>query len=106
MILAVIGEQFGLVGLAVILLAYALLTGIGATIAAEHREQQGKLLAVGLITLLAGQAALNMAVALRVMPVTGVTLPLVSYGGSSLVATFLALGLLVNVARNQRKVKF
>ena len=106
MVLALIGEQFGLLGVGIILMAYALMVGVGAAIASEHRDQTGSLLAVGLITLLSAQAALNMAVALRIMPVTGVTLPLISYGGSSLVVSFLALGLLVNVARNQRRVKF
>lgn len=106
MVLALIGEQFGLLGVSIIMMSYGLLVGVGAAIASEHRDQTGKLLAVGLITLIGAQAALNMSVALRVMPVTGVTLPLVSYGGSSLVATFLALGLLVNVARNQRRLKF
>lgn len=106
MVLALIGEQFGLLGIAIVILAYLLVYGSGAAIASEHREQGGKLLAIGLVTLLAGQTIMNMAVAMRLMPVTGLTLPFVSYGGSSLVASYLAFGLLVNVARNQRRVRF
>lgn len=98
MILALIGEQFGLVGVAATLLAYSILYSGGLSIAAATRDPTGRLIAVGLTTLLAAQTALNMGVALRLMPVTGVTLPLVSYGGSSLLATFIAIGLLINVA--------
>ena len=101
MILALIGEQFGLTGMGIILLAYGLLFASGLTIAARHLEGSGRLLVLGLVVLLAGQMMLNMMVCLLLMPVTGVTLPLVSYGGTSLLTSFLALGLIINVARNQ-----
>ena len=101
MVLALIGEQFGLTGIGIVLLAYSLLFASGLTIAAKHLEGAGRMLALGLVTLLAGQMLLNMMVCLRLMPVTGVTLPFVSYGGTSLVTSYLAIGLLLNVARNQ-----
>ena len=67
-------------------------------IAASTREPFGKLVAVGVVTLLAGQAFLNIMVALRLFPVTGVTLPFVSYGGSSLVANYVLLALLMRIS--------
>lgn len=101
MIYALIGEQFGLMGAAATLLAYTILYCGGLSIAFANRDPTGRLLAVGLVTLLAGQTVLNLAVALRLMPVTGVTLPFVSYGGSSLVTSFIAVGLLVNIASHR-----
>ena len=101
MIYALIGEQFGLMGAAATLLAYTILYCGGLSIAFANRDPTGRLLAVGLVTLLAGQTLLNLAVAMRLMPVTGVTLPFVSYGGSSMVTSFIAVGLLVNIARNR-----
>ena len=106
MVLALIGEQYGLLGIAVVLLSYTLLFGAGIAIAMVHREPAGKLLAVGLVVLMAGQTLFNLGVILRLLPVTGLTLPFVSYGGSSLVANFMVVGLLVNIARNQKKAMF
>jgi cell division protein FtsW (lipid II flippase) len=73
----------------------------GVEIAAATREPLGKLVAVGVISLLAGQTCLNLLVAVKLMPVTGVTLPFISYGGSSLVASFMAAGLLLNIGQNR-----
>jgi len=101
MVFSIIGEQFGFFGAAVVLAAYLVLFAAGAEIAAATREPFGKLVAVGIIALLAGQAFLNLMVVLRLMPVTGVTLPFVSYGGSSLIASFMAAGLLLNVGQNR-----
>lgn len=101
MIFALIGEQFGFVGCAAVLLAYVLLFTAGIEIAAATREPFGKLLAVGAVSLLAGQTFLNLLVAVKLMPVTGVTLPFISYGGSSLVASYMAAGLLLNIGQNR-----
>jgi len=101
MIFALIGEQFGFVGAATLLAAYLVLFAAGIEIAAGTREPFGRLLAVGIIALLAGQAFLNLLVATRLMPVTGITLPFVSYGGSSVLASFLAAGLLLNIAQTR-----
>ena len=106
MVIALIGEQFGLLGVAIVLCAYGLLIGTTAAVAGITRDFAGRSLVVGIATLLVGQAVLNLAVALRLLPVTGVTLPFVSYGGSSLVASFVAIGLIANVAKNQRKGMF
>jgi cell division protein FtsW (lipid II flippase) len=101
MIFALIGEQFGFWGVAVVLGAYIALFTAGIEIAAATREPFGKLVAIGVVTLMAGQTFLNLMVALRMFPVTGVTLPFVSYGGSSLVSSFMGAGLLLNIGQNR-----
>jgi cell division protein FtsW (lipid II flippase) len=101
MIFALIGEQFGFFGAAAVLGAYLVLFAAGIEIAAATKEPLGRLIAVGTVAMLACQASINLAVCLRMMPVTGVTLPFVSYGGSSLIASYMAAGLLLNVGQNR-----
>jgi cell division protein FtsW (lipid II flippase) len=101
MIFALIGEQFGLVGSAIVLAAYVVLFAAGVEIAAATREPFGRLLAVGIVSMLAAQTFLNLTVCLGIAPVTGITLPFVSYGGSSLLAAFLSAGLLLNIGQNR-----
>lgn len=101
MIFALIGEQFGFIGCAAVLLSYIVLFAAGLEIASATREPFGKLLAIGVVSLLAGQTFLNLMVAVKLMPVTGVTLPFISYGGSSLLASFMAAGLLLNIGQNR-----
>src|SRR5690606_19040359 len=79
------------------LLLYAVLFARGLRIAARTREPFGRLLAVGIVALLAAQTAINAGMTVGLMPITGMTLPLMSYGGSSLLATCVCLGLLMNV---------
>ncbi len=101
MIFALIGEQFGFFGSAVVLIAYVVLFIAGIEIASGTREPFGRLVAIGIVAMFASQTFLNLMVATKLMPVTGVTLPLVSYGGSSLLASFMAVGLLLNVGQNR-----
>ena len=101
MIFALIGEQFGFIGSAIVLGAYLVLFVAGIEIAAATREPFGRLLAIGIVSILAGQTFLNLMVTVRLMPVTGITLPFVSYGGSSILASFIAIGLLLNIGRNR-----
>ena len=101
MIFAIIGEQFGLVGSIAVLSAYILLFMAGIEIAASTREPFGKLLAIGIVALLAAQSVLNLSVVMKLFPVTGVTLPFVSYGGSSLVASYIAAGFLLNIGQHR-----
>lgn len=96
-VLCMVGERWGLPGTLISLLLYLILFGRGLMIAAATREPFGRLLAVGIVALLAGQTIVNAGMTVGIMPVTGVTLPLLSYGGSSLLFTSLALGLLMNV---------
>ena len=101
MIFALIGEQFGFFGAAVMLGAYLVLFAAGVEIAAATREPFGRLIAVGIVATLACQSFINLMVCTGLMPVTGITLPFVSYGGSSMVASFMAAGLLLNVGQNR-----
>jgi rod shape determining protein RodA len=104
MVFALIGEQFGFVGSAIVLAAYIVLFTAGIEIAAATREPFGRLLALGIVATMAGQTFINLLVVLRLMPVTGITLPFVSYGGSSLLASFMAAGLLLNIGQNRPMV--
>ncbi|MDK1032099.1 MAG: FtsW/RodA/SpoVE family cell cycle protein [Planctomycetia bacterium] len=97
-IFAVIAEQWGLVGAAGVLLLYAGLFLFGLDIGLSTTEPFGKLLSVGVVALIATQSLVSIAMTMGLLPVTGITLPFMSYGGSSLVSSFLALGLLCNVA--------
>jgi cell division protein FtsW (lipid II flippase) len=101
MIFALVCEQFGLVGAIAVLGSYIVLFAAGIEIAGSTREPFGRLVAVGVVALLSGQTFINLLVALKLMPVTGITLPFVSYGGSSLLASFMAAGLLLNIGQNR-----
>ena len=101
MVFALVGEQFGFLGAVVLLGAYLVLFAAGIEIASNTREPFGRLVAVGTVSMLAGQTFLNLMVTLKMMPVTGITLPFVSYGGSSLLASFAAAGLLLNIGQNR-----
>jgi cell division protein FtsW (lipid II flippase) len=101
MIYALIGEQFGFFGAAVVLGAYLVLFTAGVEISSATREPFGRLVAVGVVSMLAGQTFLNLMVAVKLMPVTGVTLPFISSGGSSLISSFMAAGLLLNIGQNR-----
>jgi cell division protein FtsW len=97
MIFATIGEELGLVGTAGVILAYAAFGWAGFRIALACKDPFGKLLAAGLTVLICGQAAINLAAVLAIAPLTGITLPFVSYGGSSLIAALCATGILLNI---------
>jgi len=98
MILANIGEELGLVGVTAVILAYAVFAFSGFTISMRCKDPFGKRLAAGLTTLVAGQAAVNIAAVLGVAPLTGIPLPFLSYGGSSLVVLLAGVGILLNIA--------
>jgi cell division protein FtsW len=97
-ILAVIGEELGVVGIGAVLFLYGLIAYAGLRTARAARSLYGGLIAVGSTSLIVSQALLNAFAVLGLAPLTGVPLPLVSYGSSSLVATLAAMGLLLNVA--------
>ena len=92
-----IAEQFGFWGAALIVVLYGLLALFGVDVSFSTTEPYGKLVVVGVVGVFSAQAFLNIAMSIGLMPITGVPLPLMSYGGSSLLASFLALGLLCNV---------
>ncbi|MFV0317099.1 MAG: FtsW/RodA/SpoVE family cell cycle protein [Microthrixaceae bacterium] len=97
-IFAIIGEELGLVGSTAILVAYLLMAGSGLRIAQRCTDGFMSLLSVGLTTLIAVQAFIIIAGVTRVLPLTGITLPFVSYGGSSLLANYILLALLMRIA--------
>ena len=96
-IFCILGERFGLAGIAAVLGVFALLVWRGLVIAAATREPFGRLVAVGLVALIAVQVLINTGMTVGLLPITGLSLPLVSYGGSGLVAQGLVLGLLINI---------
>jgi cell division protein FtsW len=99
MIAANIGEELGLVGLAAVILAYALFAYAGFDIALRCRDPFGKRLAAGLTVLVCGQAAVNLLAVMGLAPLTGIPLPFLSYGGSSLVVLLAGVGILLNIAQ-------
>jgi cell division protein FtsW len=99
MIFAVIGEELGLVGAAILCLGYCAFAYAGLRIAIGCKDPFGKRLAAGVTALVCGQAAVNIAAVLGLAPLTGIPLPFVSYGGSSLVIGLLSVGILLNIAR-------
>jgi rod shape determining protein RodA len=102
-VFCLVGERWGVPGTVAVLSLYLLLLFQGLRVAARTEEPFGRLVAVGIVTLLATQAAINMAMTVGLMPITGITLPLLSHGGSSLVTTGLALGLLTNIGMRPEK---
>ncbi|MBS3957609.1 MAG: putative lipid II flippase FtsW [Clostridiales bacterium] len=97
-IFAIIGEELGLAGTLSVVLAFAAIAYAGVRIALGCKDQYGRLIAGGLTGMIVLQAVMNMAAVTGLMPVKGITLPLVSFGGSSLVLTMLCIGLIMSVS--------
>ncbi len=97
-IFAAVGEELGLLGATAVLMAFVLMIGAGLRVAIRADRPFEKLLATGLTTIIGMQAFIIMGGVLRVVPLTGITLPFVSYGGSSLLANYILLALLVRVS--------
>ena len=96
-IFSVIAEERGFVGSVIVLALYGVVLFTGIKIAGQARDRLGKLMAVGVVTLLFSHVFINIGMNIRMMPVTGVPLPLLSYGGSSVLGSLIAMGLLQNV---------
>ncbi len=96
-IFSVIAEESGFVGSVTVLALYGMILFTGIKIAGQARDRLGKLVAVGVVTLLFSHVFINIGMNIRIMPVTGVPLPLLSYGGSSVLGSLIAMGLLQNV---------
>src|SRR5947208_14723910 len=97
-IFAAVGEELGLLGTAAVIIAFLLIVGTGLRIAMRAELPFEKLLAAGLTTIIGVQAFIIIGGVTRVVPLTGITLPFVSYGGSSLLANYVLLALLVRVS--------
>ena len=96
-VFCLIGERWGFIGATFTLLLYLLFFALGLKIAARTQEPFGRLIVVGIVTLWATQTIINTGMTVGLLPVIGITLPLMSYGGSSLVMAAISLGLLMNV---------
>jgi rod shape determining protein RodA len=105
-IYAVIGERFGFVGAAFVILLYAVLFWRALRVMRISTSFYGVMIAGGIVAMLAFQMLVNIGMNLGLMPVTGITLPLISYGGSSVLGTFLALGLLQAIHAQSRSQSF
>jgi rod shape determining protein RodA len=97
-IFSVIAEEKGFVGSVLVLTLYGTVLLTGIRIAGRARDRLGRLIAVGIVTLLFSHVFINIGMNIRLMPVTGVPLPLLSYGGSSVLGSLIAIGLLQNVS--------
>ena len=96
-IFSVIAEEKGFMGSVVVLTLYSMVLFTGIRIAGQTRDRLGKLLAVGVVAMFFSHVFINIGMNIRIVPVTGIPLPLVSYGGSSVIGSLIAIGLMQNV---------
>ncbi len=101
-IFAILAEELGFIGGSLVLLLFALLLWRGVRIALGAPDLYGSFLALGIISMIAIQVMINIGVVTGLMPVTGITLPFLSYGGSSLTLMLMAIGVLLNISRHAR----
>jgi cell division protein FtsW len=99
-IFAVIGEELGMLGTVAVLALFGVILWRGLRAAAACSNEFGRLLATGLTVMVVGQALVNISVVLGLMPTKGIPLPLISYGGSSLLMNLFALGMLLNISQH------
>jgi cell division protein FtsW len=102
---AILGEETGLAGSLSVLVLFMLVTVAGTVIAARATDRFGRLLAIGITTWLTAQALVNIGGVTGVLPITGVPLPFVSFGGSALVTALVGVGVLISVARHQASIE-
>ena len=100
-IYAVIGEELGLLGTTATLLCFCVIAWRGLVIAAKAEDRFGSLMAIGITTMIAAQAFINMSVVLGLLPTKGIPLPLLSSGGSSLLVSLLGVGVLLNISQHE-----
>jgi cell division protein FtsW len=105
MIFALIGEELGLFGMVGVILAFGFIAFAGFRISLQAPTVLGRCIAAGLTTILAVQAIFNMGAAMVVLPLAGMTLPFISYGGSSLVVCFAAVGILYRISEDSERAR-
>ncbi|MCL5289642.1 MAG: rod shape-determining protein RodA [Bacillota bacterium] len=105
-IFSVVGEEMGFIGVAALLLLFFILLYRGIRIASQARDLYGTLLATGIVSMITFHILINVGMAAGIMPITGVPLPLFSYGGSSMMANMIAMGVLLNVHMRRQKILF
>jgi cell division protein FtsW len=101
-IAAIIGEELGFVGFVVLCLAYLLIVARGVRAALYAEDEYGSFIAFGISALFGIQALINLSVAMAILPTKGLTLPFISYGGSSLLVSSAAMGILLNISRSRQ----
>jgi len=101
-IYAIVGEEMGIIGAFIVLLLFMAFLWRGIWIALHAPDQQGKLLAVGITAAVSIYAFVNIAITINLLPITGIPLPFISYGGSSLIMNFIGVGILLNISRQIR----
>ena len=104
-IFAIIGEELGLFGALLVVMLFSALAFLGVRAGLQAPDPFGRLLAIGITTWLCVQAFVNIGAVIGVLPITGVPLPFISFGGSSVLATMAASGILLNVARSSGSVQ-
>ena len=105
-IFAVIGEELGVIGMLVVILLYTLFLLRMIILSREAKDFYGTLIVIGVMSMFAYQIIQNIGMTVAVIPVTGVTLPFISYGGSSLLTSLANLGLVLNVGMRRKKINF
>ncbi len=103
-IFSIIGGQWGFVGCCIVICLYGVILLFGLDVASSTHDPFGRLLAAGVLGLMAAQVLINVGMTMGLMPITGMTLPFISYGGSSLIINCAAMGLLVNVAQRRPRL--
>lgn len=98
-IFAIIAEEYGLMGSLIIIILFGLLFCYGFSLSIKQKEYQKSLLVIGIVSLIGVQVVINLGVVVGLLPVTGITLPFISYGGSSLLILDIGIGLLLNLAK-------
>ena len=104
-IYSIIGEELGLIGALFVLMCFVALVAIGWRIAMNARDRQGKLMATGITIWIGTEAIINIAASIGLMPVTGIPLPFISFGGTALICTLAAIGLLADIARREAQLR-
>jgi len=99
-IFSVISEELGLIGATLVVVCFCIITWRGLRVALHAPDRFGAFLALGLTTMVAVQAFMNISVVLSLMPTKGIPLPLVSFGGSSLLINLVGMGVLLNVSQH------
>lgn len=105
MIFALIGEELGLLGMGVVIVAFGALAVVGLGISLRAPTVMARCMAAGLTTMISVQALFNMGAAMVVLPLAGITLPFISYGGSSLIACFAAVGILYRISEDSERAR-
>ena len=104
-IFAIIAEELGFIGTSLILVVFAYFTYRGIRIAMDAPDDFSRVLAAGIVAWIGGQAILNIAAMVALVPLTGIPLPFISYGGSSLTAILIGCGILINISKHKNESK-